>query len=238
VRALKPLVNHGSPPSRDPQAVRAMFDRLAARYDLANHVLSVGLDFWWRHRACEIVRRWNPKRVLDVATGSGDLSLAIARKLPQAEVTGADFSSEMLARARAKGLKNTVVADALALPFAEETFDCVTVAFGLRNMADWGAALREMRRLLVRDGHLLILDFSLPALPVRNVYRFYLHKCVPAIAGLVTGEEGAYEYLGASIETFPCGAEMSELIDGNGFKDARAIPLTGGIVTIYTAVAS
>ena len=129
---------------RDPEAVRVMFARVARRYDLANHLLSGGLDFWWRHRASEIVRQWQPERVLDLATGSGDLALTIARKLPETKITGADFSPEMLALAREKGLTNTIVADALALPFADASFDVVTVAFGLRNMADWGAALAAL----------------------------------------------------------------------------------------------
>ena len=133
---------------RDPERVRAMFGRVARRYDLANHLLSGGLDFWWRRRASDIIREWRPRRVLDLATGSGDLALAIARKVPEAEITGADFCAEMLAVARRKGLTNTVVADALQLPFPAGSFDVVTVAFGLRNMADWPAALGEMRRVL------------------------------------------------------------------------------------------
>src|SRR5690349_15965724 len=106
-----------------------MFERVARNYDLANHLLSGGLDFWWRQRASEIVRQWQPSQVLDLATGSGDLALTIARKLPEAEVTGADFSPKMLEIARRKGLTKTVVADALQLPFAAESFDVVTVAF-------------------------------------------------------------------------------------------------------------
>ena len=121
-----------------------MFGRVARRYDLANHLLSGGLDFWWRQRASDIVREWQPRQVLDLATGSGDLALAIARKLPEAEITGADFCAEMLEVAQSKGLTNTVVADALQLPFPAGSFDVVTVAFGLRNMADWSAALGEM----------------------------------------------------------------------------------------------
>ena len=116
--------------SRDPEAVRSMFDRIASRYDLANHLLSGGVDFIWRWRAAELVRQWQP--------------LAIARKLPNAEIIGADFSEQMLAIARSKGLARTVAADALQLPFGDQSFDYVTVAFGLRNMADWGAALREI----------------------------------------------------------------------------------------------
>ncbi len=212
-----------------------MFERVARRYDLANHLLSGGLDFWWRARASEIVRQWRPRQLLDLATGSGDLALAIQRKLPETEITGADFSPGMLAVARGKGLKNTVVADALQLPFADGSFDAVTVAFGLRNMADWPAAMREMARVLRPGGHLLVLDFSLPQGALRPPYRFYLHRCLPWIAGLVTGERGAYQYLGASIEKFPSGATMCELLMRNGFHDASAQPLSGGIVTIYCA---
>ena len=220
---------------RDPAAVRGMFGRVARRYDLANHILSAGLDFWWRARASEIVRQWQPARVLDLATGSGDLALAMTRKLPHARVTGADFSAEMLAIARAKGLRETIVADALDLPFADQTFDVVTVAFGLRNMADWGAALREMARVLSPRGHLLVLDFSLPEGLLRAIYRPYLHRVLPCIAALVTGERDAYRYLGESIENFPRSAQMCTLITQNHFCRATAEPLSGGIVTIYCA---
>jgi demethylmenaquinone methyltransferase/2-methoxy-6-polyprenyl-1,4-benzoquinol methylase len=212
-----------------------MFGRVARRYDLTNHLLSCGLDFWWRERASEVVRQWQPARVLDLATGSGDLALALAKKLPQAEITAADFSAEMLTIARAKGVKKTVVADALHLPFPDESFDAVTVAFGLRNMADWGAALREMARVLATGGHLLVLDFSLPGGMLGRIYRPYLHRILPRMAGLVTGEKGAYQYLGASIEKFPSGAEMCALITHNDFDHATAEPVSGGIVTIYCA---
>jgi len=221
--------------SREPAAVRAMFDGIAPRYDLANHLLSGGIDFWWRHRASEIVRLWRPARVLDLATGSGDLALTISRKLPEAEVTGADFSPEMLAIAQRKGLRRTVVADALRLPFAEGSFECVTVAFGLRNMADWGAALREMARVLSAGGHLLVLDFSMPVGWLKPAYRFYLHRCLPHLAAVITGKRDAYDYLGASIEEFPSGKGMISLLEAGGFRFAKATPLTGGIATIYTA---
>ncbi len=214
-----------------------MFKHLARRYDLANHLLSGGLDFSWRARAAEIVREWNPRRVLDLATGSGDLALTIAKRLPGAEITVADFCAEMLERARAKGLTNTVLADALHLPFEKASFDVVTVAFGLRNMADWGEALAEMGRVLAPGGHLLVLDFSLPRGRLRPIYRAYLHYLLPWVAGLVTGEKQAYDYLGASIERFPSGAAMCGLIESKNFSDATAEPLSGGIVTIYCATA-
>jgi demethylmenaquinone methyltransferase/2-methoxy-6-polyprenyl-1,4-benzoquinol methylase len=212
-----------------------MFSRIARRYDLTNHLLSAGLDFYWRDRASEIVREWNPSRVLDLATGSGDLALAVQKKLPDAEVTGADFCSEMLEVARAKGLTKTVVADALHLPFADASFEAVTVAFGLRNMSNWGAALREMARVLTPGGHVLIVEFSLPSGLLRTPYRFYLHHLLPRIASLITGQQGAYEYLGDSIENFPSGDMMCVLIEESGFDRATARPMSGGIVTMYFA---
>jgi demethylmenaquinone methyltransferase / 2-methoxy-6-polyprenyl-1,4-benzoquinol methylase len=213
-----------------------MFGRIARRYDLANHLLSGGADFLWRRRAAKIVAGWRPRDVLDLATGSGDLTLAIQRRIAEATVTAADFSPEMLEVARAKGVAKTVLADALQLPFESESFDCVTVAFGLRNMADWDRAVREMSRVLRARGHLLVLDFSIPTGALRPAYRFYLHRCLPLFASLVTGQKAAYDYLGGSIEKFPSGGEMIELIERNGFTLATAEALTGGIATIYTAM--
>jgi demethylmenaquinone methyltransferase/2-methoxy-6-polyprenyl-1,4-benzoquinol methylase len=212
-----------------------MFGRIARRYDLANHLLSGGADFLWRRRAASIVKGWRPRHVLDLATGSGDLALALQRRLPEAAIVAADFSPEMLDVAKTKGVRETVLADGLDLPFAGESFDAVTVAFGLRNMADWSRALREMSRVLGTRGHLLVLDFSLPYGWLRPAYRFYLHRCLPIMAALVTGQKEAYDYLGGSIEKFPSGNEMVRLIEENGFALASAQPLTGGIATIYTA---
>ena len=212
-----------------------MFGRIARRYDLANHLLSGGVNFLWRRRVAKILTAWAPRDVLDLATGSGDLALAFQRRMPNAKITAADFSPEMLEVARRKGVANTVLADALQLPFEDATFDCVTVAFGLRNMADWDRALSEMSRVLRGRGHLLVLDFSIPAGALRPAYRFYLHRCLPLFAWIVTGQKAAYDYLGGSIEKFPSGAPMLELIERNGFAKATAEPLTGGIATIYTA---
>jgi len=213
-----------------------MFGAIARRYDLANHLLSCGCDFLWRKRAAEIVHDWTPNAIVDLATGTGDLALVLQRTLPQSEIVGVDFSDEMLAIARSKGVRRLVSADALALPFAGNSFDCLTIAFGLRNIADWNAALREMQRVLTADGKLLIMEFSIPSMSIlRTVYRFYLHRVLPIFGSLLTRKKTAYDYLGDSIERFPGGAELLRLIEANGFRDATAEPLTGGIVTIYSA---
>jgi demethylmenaquinone methyltransferase/2-methoxy-6-polyprenyl-1,4-benzoquinol methylase len=219
---------------RDPAIVSEMFGAIARRYDLANHILSCGCDFYWRKRATEIVADWQPKQILDLATGTGDLALALQKKMPSAEIIGADFSEEMLAIAKSKGVRHPVLADALALPFPDQSFDCVTIAFGLRNVQDWAVALCEMRRVLRKDGHALVLEFSLPTLSIlRAVYRFYLHRCLPVIGAILTKKKNAYDYLGATIEEFPNGDAMLRLMEANGFANAKAEPLTGGIVTVY-----
>ncbi len=193
------------------------------------------MDYFWRRKAARIVRAWQPKRILDLATGSGDVALTLRHYCPEAQIVGADFCVPMLWEARRKGFLEVVAADGLALPFAEASFDVVTVAFGLRNMASWLGALREMRRVLRPDGHVLILDFSVPPPPFRWIYRPYLHRVLPWIAGALTGERGAYEYLGQSIERFPAGSAMCELLEAAGFTHPSAEPLTGGIVSLYTA---
>ncbi len=213
-----------------------MFGSIATRYDLANHLLSCGIDFYWRKRAAEIVARWRPNNIVDLATGTGDLALALQKKLPDAEIVGVDFLVEMLELAKRKGVRQTVVANAMKLPFADASLDCVTIAFGLRNMQDWEEALGEMSRVLNANGHLLVLEFSLPANSIlRAIYRFYLHRCLPILGSFLTKKKSAYDYLGDSIEEFPSGNAMFRLMAANGFTRATFKPLTGGIVTIYTA---
>ncbi len=225
-----------SPDARSPEVIRAMFGGIARRYDRANHLLSCGCDFIWRKRAAQIVADLNPNTIVDLATGTGDLALALEKVLPHSEVVAADFSEEMLAVARAKGVRRVIVADALALPFADRSFDCLTIAFGLRNIKDWNAALREMARVLTGNGNLLVMEFSLPRLSIlRSLYRFYLHRLLPIFGSFLTRKKAAYDYLGESIEQFPGGEELLRLIEANGFRDAASESLTGGIVTIYTA---
>lgn len=221
---------------QDPVFVKEAFAKIAGRYILTNHVLSLGTDILWRRKVARIVAGWKPATLLDLATGTGDLAEAIAKENPGTRITGADFSAPMLDVARARALPQAewLVADAMAMPFAEASFDAVTVAFGLRNMADWPAAVREMARVTKPGGHLLILDFSLPTLPgLRGAYRFYLHKILPKLAGLLTGQRQAYEYLSGTIERFPSGQAMLDLLRSNGFRGGAAIPLSGGIASIY-----
>jgi demethylmenaquinone methyltransferase/2-methoxy-6-polyprenyl-1,4-benzoquinol methylase len=215
--------------------VREMFGSIARRYDLANHVLSCGIDFYWRKRAANIVASWRPRNIADLATGPGDLALALQKKLPKADITGVDYLPEMLELARQKGLTHVLLADAMKLPFADNSFDCITIGFGLRNLEDCSAALTEMERVLNPNGHLLVLEFSLPTTPIlRAAYRFYLHRCLPFLGSFLTQKKSAYDYLGDSIEAFPSGSAMCELMRANGYVSPTFEPLTGGIVAIYT----
>jgi demethylmenaquinone methyltransferase/2-methoxy-6-polyprenyl-1,4-benzoquinol methylase len=220
---------------QNPESIKHLFASIARRYDLANHVLCGGMDILWRKRAGEVVAGWQPKSILDLATGSGDLALSLAKRCPTATIIGSDFCHPMLLEAKRKGLEALVTADALALPFPSASFDVVTVAFGLRNMESYPRAIAEMGRVVRAGGHLLVLDFSLPNGLLRGPYRFYLHHVLPAVAGLVTGEKAAYAYLGESIEQFPSGEKMTALLNANGFRNAHSEPLTCGIVSIYTA---
>jgi demethylmenaquinone methyltransferase / 2-methoxy-6-polyprenyl-1,4-benzoquinol methylase len=217
------------------KSIREMFAGVAPRYDLANQVLSLGLDRSWRKFVCQRVTAWKPARILDLATGSGVLAEELARTNSGSFVVGADFCVPMLKVAGKRNVEHLVVADGLALPFADASFDVITVAFGLRNMAFLERALAEMARTTRSGGHVVILDFSLPSGPLLPAYRFYLHSVLPRLAGWLTGEPAAYQYLGDSIESFPRGAAMTALMEEAGFVDAIARPLSGGIVTAYLA---
>jgi len=220
---------------QDPNFVKNAFDRIANRYVITNHILSAGTDILWRKKAGRIVKEWNPKTILDLATGTGDLALELQQACPDVKMLGVDFSAEMLAHATKRGVQETRVGDAMNLKLEDASFDMVSVAFGLRNMANWGEALQEMSRVIKPSGHLLVLDFSLPKGAFGKVYEYYLNNILPKIAGAVTNEKDAYEYLAGSIGEFPSGEEMCKLIDTNGFQNAKSIKLSGGIASIYTA---
>lgn len=219
----------------DPAYVHAAFSAIAERYVTANHILSLGTDIMWRARVVQMVAEWKPASLLDIATGTGDLALAIKRALPEIDVLGTDFCRPMLDVAVRRGLSRVLEADAMNLPLDDASFEAATVAFGLRNMADYGKALRAFRRVLKPGGHLLVLDFSMPENIFAAPYRLYLHHVLPRIAGLVTGNSDAYAYLGDSIEAFPRGEAFRQLLLACGFKNPTSLPLCMGIASIYTA---
>lgn len=221
----------------DPQFVHAAFSSIAKRYVAANHVLSLGADVLWRERAIKMIAEWKPQRLLDIATGTGDLALAVKKALPEVEVLGTDFCRPMLDVAVQRGLENVLEADAMNLPLPDASFDAATVGFGLRNMADYSKALKEFRRILKPGGHLLVLDFSMPEGLLAAPYRFYLHRILPRIAGILTGNSAAYDYLGESIEAFPRGQSFCRLLESCGYSAPSALPLLCGIASIYTAEA-
>lgn len=221
-----------------------MFGRIASRYDVANHVLCGGLDLWWRRKLVATVRGTAPRDVLDLATGSGDVAFALARGLaPGTPILGMDFCQPMLAQAAAKqraaGVRYPHITfrqgDGLALPLADASFDAVTISFGLRNLADRARGLREMRRVLRPGGQLVVLEFSQPNRWFRPAYFFYLRHVLPRIAGLVTGDRAAYEYLNDSITLFPDRAALAAEIAAAGFAEVQAEPLTLGTVALHAA---
>ncbi len=221
---------------QDPEFVRETFAGISSRYDVANHVLSGGVDFLWRAKAAKIVASVQPALILDLATGSGDLAVALRKTSPQAQVVGVDFCLPMLEVAQKKGVPCLIQGDGLALPFQDATFDALTVAFGLRNMASWDRALCEMGRVLKPKGLLLVMDFSMPRNRLlRALYRVYLHHALPHIAGLLTGRPEAYDYLGESIEKFPRDEAMLRLVESCGFEGARSFPLAFGVAAMTVA---
>ncbi len=220
---------------QNPVFIQRMFSTIATRYDLANHILSMGLDYGWRKKIGRLVAAENPRLILDLATGSGDLALTLKEHCPSAEVVAADFCLPMLAEAQRKNVPNLTGADGMRLPFADGTFDVLTVAFGLRNMESYSAAAREFLRVLKPGGKCFILDFSMPGPLIRPVYRLYLRFFLPRLAGWLTGERQAYDYLGESIEAFPAGEKMTALLLSQGAINPLARQFAGGIVSLYEA---
>ncbi|MEY4689079.1 MAG: Ubiquinone/menaquinone biosynthesis C-methyltransferase UbiE [Verrucomicrobiota bacterium] len=229
----------------DPKAVNSMFGRIAKRYDTANRVLSAGIDRGWRRRLVEAVGRHRPARVLDLATGSGDVAFAIARGLhPSPEIIGMDFCQPMLDEAEAKRRMSRdpeeskirfLPGDGLDLPLPDGSQDAVTIAFGLRNLADRARGLAEMRRVLKPGGMLHVLEFSQPHAWFRPFYYFYLRHLLPALARLLTGDRDAYLYLGDTIGKFPSREELTAEISTAGLEVIAAVPLTLGIVALHSA---
>jgi len=227
----------------DPKAVNTMFARIAGRYDIANHLLSGGIDYWWRQRLVRAVYDSHAASVLDLATGSGDVVFALADGLaPRVTLLGMDFCQPMLDEAVKKREENHRwthiefrLGDGMALPLPDASFEAITISFGLRNMVNRAKALQEMRRVLKPDGRLFILEFSQPMVWFRPFYYTYLKYVLPTVAGIITGDRSAYEYLCGSIEQYPDRSAMSEEIRQAGFNSVRALPLSFGIVALHEA---
>jgi demethylmenaquinone methyltransferase/2-methoxy-6-polyprenyl-1,4-benzoquinol methylase len=227
----------------DPTAVNSMFARIARRYDVANRLLSGGMDVRWRKALVEAVAQRQGRVVLDLATGSGDVAFALSRRLPgSAEITGMDFCRPMLDEAEKKQAARSDArniqfreGDALALPLANESCDAITIAFGFRNLADRHRGLLEMRRVLRPGGALCILEFSQPQRWFRGLYYFYLRRILPVLAGVVTGDRPAYDYLNQSIGGFPTREEVSAEIRAAGFSSVTVKSMTFGIVALHVA---
>ena len=223
------------------EEVREMFDNIAPKYDLLNHTLSMSIDRVWRRRVVGEVRRAKPGRILDVATGTGDLAIAMARRIRDVQVLGVDLSEQMLAVARrkieARGLDGRIVldrGDAERLAVADASVDVATVAFGVRNFGDLGAGLRELARTIKPGGKVVILEFSRPRNRVfLALYEFYSYKILPRIGGLVSRDKRAYEYLPTSVGEFPAPEEFMAMMARAGFRNCRARSQSFGIAQIY-----
>jgi demethylmenaquinone methyltransferase/2-methoxy-6-polyprenyl-1,4-benzoquinol methylase len=223
------------------RAVRQMFTSIAPRYDLLNDVLSFHVDhLWWRrsaHSFADVLSRPSA-RVLDICCGTGDMALAMRRAAGNAaiEIMGADFSHAMLQRAREKSRSSElrwIEADALCLPFADRSFDLVTSAFGFRNLADYDAGLREIRRVLKPGAECGILDFGEPKGLLGRLYRIYFRHVLPRVGSLISGVKGPYSYLPASVERFPKPDQMVGRMRSNGFREADWTAYTFGIAVLY-----
>lgn len=228
---------------KSPGRVRRMFGGIAPRYDLLNHLLSLGLDYRWRRRTVRLAPCEDGGEMLDVCTGTGDLALAYDREgQGRYRIIGVDFAEPMLEIARKKSARaagpDRVVfqeADALDLPFEADRFSLVTVAFGLRNMADTDAGIRELVRVCRPGGTVAILEFGMPRQPVIGpLYRFYFQRVLPRLGQLVSrSRDSAYAYLPASVSAFPQGAEMVDRIQRAGMTDVELHAMTFGTVYLY-----
>lgn len=218
-----------------------MFDRIAPYYDFLNRLLSLGIDTIWRKQAINLLRPDQPQRILDVATGTADVAIEAARRLAPEEIIGVDISVEMLEvgrkKVQRKGLGKIITlreGDSENLPFPDNTFDALTVAFGVRNFEDLEQGLREMQRVLKPGGKVVILEFSKPTIfPFRQLYHFYFKNILPFIGRFTSKDPKAYRYLYESVQAFPDGDQFLNILTQTGYKSNRCIPLTLGICSIY-----
>jgi demethylmenaquinone methyltransferase / 2-methoxy-6-polyprenyl-1,4-benzoquinol methylase len=230
-------------PDKTPDRIAGMFDAIAPRYDLLNHLLSAGIDKRWRASAIRSLQLTGCETLVDVATGTADVALQARRASPggAARVLGVDFAGAMLAlglaKVRAAGETRRIAlvrGDAMQLPVASASADAVTISFGIRNVQQPDMACREMARVLRPGGRLAILEFGVPRIPgVSTLYLWYFKQVLPQIGRLISGHTGAYSYLPASVGTFPPPDEFMKILRQSGFAEVRAVPLTLGIVYLY-----
>ncbi len=227
---------------KSPDRIQRMFGQIAPRYDFLNHLLSLGIDKWWRRQTVRRVPLAGDAPVLDLCAGTGDLALAYLRRGGTAPIVAADFCLPMLAigrrkgeRAGAAGRLTFVAADAQNLAFPDNHFQIVCVAFGLRNVADTDRGLREMVRVCRPGGRVAVLEFSSPTRqPLRGIYNWYFRHVLPRIGGLFARNgSGAYNYLPSSVGEFPCGEALAERMRAAGLNNVEFIPLTFGVATLY-----
>ena len=214
----------------DPSSVQSLFTDLAPSYDRYNRIFSVGLDIIWRKRLVSAVAQRNPESILDVACGSGDVALALQQELPESTVTGLDFCAPLLAQAKSRGLKHVMEGDALHLPFPDQSFCAVTLAFGLRNFSDRKQGLLEISRILQPGGIFGLLEFSPPPHPWRLFWDFYLYRIMPAVAQLLTKQGKSFRYLADSISEFPTPESLTKEVRQSGLEPVESHPMAGGLV--------
>lgn len=220
--------------------VAKMFDNISRSYDFLNHFLSLGFDFYWRKRAIALLKDLKPKKILDVATGTADFAIE-ALSLDPEEVVGVDISEGMLEHGRQKlekkGLDKKIIlfkGDSEKLPFEDNIFDAVIVAFGVRNFEDLDKGLADMLRVLKKGGAVIILEFSKPeSIPFKQIYNFYFNLILPNIGRLISKDDSAYRYLPESVQAFPDGNTFLKLLNKTGFTQTKSIPLTFGVCSIY-----
>ena len=223
--------------------VEQMFDNISPKYDLLNRILSGGIDIQWRKDVIKIVQAAKPETILDIATGTGDLAIMMA-KHTNAQITGLDLSAGMLEvgckKVEAEGLNSRVTmiqGDSENLPFEDNTFDCITVSFGVRNFENLEKGLSEIRRILKPGGTFVILEFSYPtSFPMKQLYTFYSKNILPAIGKLISKDQSAYTYLPDSVAAFPHGEEMKNILKNVKFTQPIDKKLTFGIASIYKSV--
>ena len=229
--------------SHDVSPIATMFDSISPRYDFLNHLLSLNTDKTWRRKTAAAVARHNPQHILDLASGTADLALQLAKKMPQAHIIGVDLSEKMLEIGKEKIKKQKrehqiqlQQGDAAHLPFSDCTFDAVTVAFGVRNFEDLTISLNEIQRVLRPGGHAFILEFSMPtAFPVKQAYHLYFRYILPKIGSWVSKDPSAYSYLPASVQNFPVPDSFINILEKNGFVQPEKRSLSFGIATLYSA---